>query len=170
MGVSIWLARVKCVRAGRCSVPTMDKPARKIKYGSENLIHRTACQQRGLQLTEETHAVQARHARVRRPGRRSQARSSGGDERGLDRHAGRPRRGARAIEDKQSGSPLPRHHRRGARVLHRRQPSGPRQADAGQEQRRRGTGNRVSSVPAPAAQFALPDRHRRSTARPPAPA
>ena len=40
-------------------------------------------------------AVQARYARFRWPGRHSQARSSGGHERGLDGHAGRSCRGAR---------------------------------------------------------------------------
>ena len=62
------------------------------------------------------------------------------------------------IDEKQGRSPLPRHHRRGARVLHRRQPSGPQQPNAGQEQRRRHPGNRLPSVPAPPAQPALPDR------------
>ena len=68
-------------------------------------------------------------------------------------------RGARRDRREESRGALPRAHRRRPGVLHRRQPAGPQQAEAGQEQCRGGAGDRVPSVPAAAAQSALPDRH-----------
>ena len=77
---------------GQMFWPTMDKPARKIKYGSRHLRsglprHR----KRAGHNSRGNNAVQARHARFRWIGRGSQARPPGGHERGLDGHAGRPR-------------------------------------------------------------------------------
>src|SRR5258708_1146088 len=105
-------------------------------------------------------AVQARHARYRWAGRGSQARPSGGHERGFDGHAGRPRRGARHHRREEVRSSLRRADRRGARVLYRRQSARSQQPEAGQEQRRRLARNRLPSVPAAVTQSALPARHR----------
>ena len=111
---------------------------------------------------EETNAVQARHARVRRSGRHPEARPSGGDERGLDRHAGRPRRGARCHRRQTGRGALPGPDRRRTRLLHRRQSAGPQQPEAGHEANAGAAlETAYPSVPAPAAQSALPDRHLR---------
>src|SRR5207249_9297517 len=75
-----------------------------------------------------SNAVQARHAPFRWPGRHSQARPSGGHERGLDGHAGRSRRGARCDRGQARRGALPRADGGGTRVLHRRQSAGPQQA------------------------------------------
>ena len=66
-----------------------------------------------------------------------------------------------AIDEKKGRGALPRHDRRGTRVLHRRQSAGPQQPEAGQEQCRRLAGGRLPSVPAPLTQAALPARDRR---------
>src|ERR1700721_735948 len=104
----------------------MDKPAQKIKYGVE-ISDPDASAVRTTRSTtdEETNAVQTRNARHRRAGRRPQARSSGGDERGIGRYAGRPRRGARHHRRQEGGSPLSGYYRRGAGLSPRGTPAGP---------------------------------------------
>ena len=74
-----------------------------------------------------------------------------------------------AIEDKQGRGALPGADRRGPRVLHRRQPAGPQQPEAGQEQRRRGAGNRRSIRSCGGCAICIARSSPRSTARPPAP-
>src|ERR1700692_710 len=91
----VW--RALRLRPGQADVltPTMDKRALKIKYGIQIDPDASAVLTTRTTTDEETDAVQTRYARHRWAGRRPQARSSGGDERGIGRHAGRSRRGAR---------------------------------------------------------------------------
>src|SRR5689334_9423935 len=94
-------ARISCaLMAGRSWAASMDKVAAKIKYAHEPTDaarHRISVAENAAPAREPergNHAVQARHARFRRPGGRPEARPSGGHERGVDRYAERPRRGA----------------------------------------------------------------------------
>src|SRR5262249_17796077 len=81
--------------ARQMSVPSMDKPAPKIKYAFKPELIYPRYGQRGAHEKRGNDAIQILHDRDRRTGRRAPARSSGGHERGLDGDAGRPLRGAR---------------------------------------------------------------------------
>ena len=170
----VWFgARWPCVR-WRADVPVTNhgQGRPKIKYGFENRDPLcTAERNNAGHNHEETNAVQARHARFRRPGRHPEARPSGGDERGVDGHAGRPCRGAR--RDRRRRRPKCAAScitGRGARVLHRRQSAGPRQPEAGQEQRRRGAGDRRSIRSCAGCATCIARSSPRSTVPRPAPA